>query len=186
MSNIFNAIYLVWILSEILLNRFLRSGKSDKPKADKNSELYIWLVIMLSAGIGVFISYSVPCRISSQPIVVYAGFAFIVIGIIFRFAAIKQLGKFFTVDVTIRKDHQLMQSGFYKYVRHPSYTASLLSFLGFGISMNNWISLAIVFISVLAAFINRMNVEEKVLAGQFGEQYKEYIKKTKRLIPFLY
>jgi protein-S-isoprenylcysteine O-methyltransferase Ste14 len=96
------------------------------------------------------------------------------------------LGRFFTVNVTIRIDHQLIQSGFYKYLRHPSYTGALLSFLGLGLSLNNWFSLVIVFLPTLFAFIHRMNIEENVLAEQFGKQYQDYISKTKRILPFVY
>jgi protein-S-isoprenylcysteine O-methyltransferase Ste14 len=79
-----------------------------------------------------------------------------------------------------------MQSGFYKHLRHPSYTGALLSFAGLGLSMNNWLSLILIFIPVLFAFIHRMNIEEKVLTGQFGKQYSDYIGKTNRIVPFVY
>jgi protein-S-isoprenylcysteine O-methyltransferase Ste14 len=184
--NLFNVIYIIWIASEIILNRSLRSAKTDKHSTDKHSELYIWIAAVGSIATAIFVSFWIPCLISTNASVAWAGIVLIIIGIIFRFMAIKQLGRFFTVDVTIREGHQLMQKGFYKYVRHPSYAASLLSFFGFGLSVNNWISLGIVFISVLATFIYRMNVEEGALTAQFGEQYKDYIRKTKRLIPFIY
>ncbi len=184
--NILNLIYLLWFLSEIILNSLLRSGKADKPSSDKNTLLFIWVSIIISITIGVFVS-----KISTFPIdksgqIELIGISVIIIGIIVRLVAIKQLGKFFTVNVTIRENHQLLQSGFYKFLRHPSYTGSLLSFLGFGLSLNNWLSLSIVFLPTLLAMIHRMNIEEKVLTEQFGKHYLDYIAKTKRLIPFLY
>jgi protein-S-isoprenylcysteine O-methyltransferase Ste14 len=178
--------YIIWGLSEVLLNRFVRAGKSDKQAADNHSELYIWLTIGISIAMAIYASGKFAFPIFGNAQFELIGIAVIFIGIILRFAAIKQLGKFFTVDVTIRKDHVLMQSGFYKYVRHPSYTGSLLSFLGFGISLNNWIGLALIFLPIFFSFINRMNIEEKVLKEQFGSQYTDYMKKTKRLIPFVY
>ena len=107
-------------------------------------------------------------------------------GVIFRFIAIKQLGRFFTVNVTIRNDHQLIQSGLYKYLRHPSYCGSLISFLGFGISLNNWLSIIFIIIPYSLAVMYRIKVEEKVLTEQFGKQYLDYKKHTKRIIPFIY
>ena len=186
MTILFYTTYFLWILSEILLNRLIRSGKSDKQAADKNTELYLWLSIIISVTIGVYTSFNLLFPICFNEQFRLIGIIVIIIGIIIRLISIKQLGRFFTVDVTIRKDHQLMQSGFYKYLRHPSYTGSLLSFVGFGLSLNNWVSLAIVFIPMLFAFIYRMNIEEKVLTEQFGKQYQDYISKTKRLIPFVY
>ena len=184
--NLFNLTCILWILSEVLLNRLTRSGKTDKQAADKNSELYIWISIIISITIAVFVSKMFLCSIFLNDQFRLIRILIIIIGIIMRLIAIKQLGRFFTVDVTIRKDHQLMQKGFYKYLRHPSYTGALLSFIGFGLSLNNWFSLAIVFLPVLFTFIHRINIEEKVLAEQFGEQYLDYCRKTKRLIPFLY
>ncbi len=184
--NIFHLTYIIWILSELILNRLVRSGKSDKKGADKNTELYLWLSIILFITSGVFVAiyYSAPISFNNNLNLI--GLIIITIGIIIRVISIKQLGRFFTVNVTIRKDHQLIQNGFYNYIRHPSYTGSLLSFLGFGFSLNNWLSLILVFMPILLSFIHRMNIEEKVLTEQFGKEYSDYIKRTKRLIPFLY
>ena len=184
--NIFFLTYIIWGLSEVIMNRLVRSGKNDKKGADNNTELYLWLSIIIFITIGVFVSLNFPLNIFINAQFKLIGIIIIFVGIIIRFIAIKQLGRFFTVDVTIRKDHQLIQSGFYKHLRHPSYTGSLLSFLGFGLSLNNWLSLAIVFIPTLITFIYRMNIEEKVLTEQFGKLYSDYLDKTKRLIPFIY
>jgi protein-S-isoprenylcysteine O-methyltransferase Ste14 len=110
----------------------------------------------------------------------------IALGITLRFISVKQLGKHFTVDVTIREGHELFAGGFYKYLRHPSYSASILSFLGFGVTLNNWLSLLAILAITFSAFVYRMNVEEKVLIEEFGDKYREHIKGTKRLIPFIY
>ena len=186
MNNLFYTTYFIWILSEIILNRFVRSKSTDKQGVDKKTELYLWLIIVFCVTVGTIISFNIYCPIYLNEQLKYIGLAVIVMGIIIRFIAIKQLGKFFTVDVTIRENHQLMQSGFYKLLRHPSYTGCLLSFFGFGITLNNYISLVVVFIPILSIFIYRMNVEEKVLTQQFGEKYADYMSKTKRLIPFVY
>jgi len=186
MNKLFYATYFLWILSEVILNRFVRSKSTDKQGADKRTELYLWLTIVLCITVGTIVSFNIICPIYFNESFAYLGLAVIIIGILIRFIAIKQLGKFFTVDVTIREGHQLMQSGLYKRLRHPSYTGCLLSFLGYGIALNNWIGLAIVFIPVVLIFIYRMHVEEKVLIKQFDKQYLDYIARTKRLIPFIY
>ena len=184
--NIYQIIYFIWFLSELYLNRFVRAGKTDKKYADKNTESYVWITIVVSIIIGVFVSVNFIHPIIPGDLLTLIGVIILVIGMIFRFVAIIQLGRFFTVNVTIRTGHQLVQSGLYKYLRHPSYSGSLLSFLGFGISLNNWLSLAIVILPTFFAFIYRMKIEEKVLTEQFGKQYQDYINSTKRIIPFVY
>lgn len=184
--NVFILTNFLWILSEILLNRLVRSGKADKQLTDKHTELFLWITIIASIAIGVFVSKTTYFPLVAKSETKIVGIALIFLGIVIRIIAIKQLGKFFTVDVTIRKNHQLKQSGLYKFVRHPSYTGCLLSFFGFGLSLNNWIGFFLLFLPILYSFINRINIEEKVLAEQFGADYQSYSTKTKRLVPFIY
>ena len=186
MNAVFTITYLVWGLSEVLINRLLRSKASDKSGMDKNSLGLIWLGVLIGIGLAVFISMKYSFPISDNYSVKYIGLAIIVSGIILRLIIIKSLGAFFTADVTIRQDHKLKTNGFYKFVRHPSYSASLLSFIGFGISLNNWISLLIILVVVLIVFMNRIKTEERALIGFFGEDYVAYAKSTKTLIPYIY
>jgi protein-S-isoprenylcysteine O-methyltransferase Ste14 len=110
----------------------------------------------------------------------------ILAGMVFRFMAILSLGKMFTVDVTIRDNHLIKKDGLYKTLRHPSYTGMILSFIGFGISLNNWISLIIIIVLVVPAMLYRIKIEEKLLIDHFGSDYVEYAKKTYRLVPWIY
>ncbi len=183
---LYYSIYSVWFLSEVLLNRLCRSGESDKKNADKNTLLLLWIVIILSLFLGMVVAMNSNFSLFTEPRFTYAGLVLILTGMVIRLMAVKQLGKFFTVYVTIRKGHQIMKNGFYNYVRHPSYTGSLLSFIGYGISLNNYVSLAIVLIPVVLSFLYRINIEEKALTEQFGKNYADYKKTTKRLIPFMY
>lgn len=178
--------YFCWLLSEIMVNRLMHSGKTDKKDADKNSLRIIWLAIIVSISVAVYVSMTLNMPISSSPSFEYAGLVIIWAGIIARLLIIKSLGKYFTVDVTIRPDHQLKKDGPYKYLRHPSYFASLVSFAGFGISLNNIASLVIVMCAIIAAFIFRIKIEEQALIQQFGQQYLSYKKEVKALIPFVY
>jgi protein-S-isoprenylcysteine O-methyltransferase len=110
----------------------------------------------------------------------------VVAGLILRWWAIITLGRFFTVDVTIEKDHELVEKGPFRIVRHPSYSGVLLAFVGLGLSMGNWAALLVIVIPIGSAFIHRMNVEEDALSRALGPRYTEYIKRTKRLLPFVY
>ena len=183
---IFRIIWITWLSSEVLLNVLIRSNKKDKKGNDKGSLALIWIAIAVAIFLAINISNNHRIPISNTLIIYYIGLAIIVIGMIFRFIAIFSLGRLFTVDVTIRKDHKIKKDGIYRIVRHPSYMGSLLSFAGFGISLNSWLSLAIIVILITAAFIYRIRVEEKLLIAQFGGDYLEYKKKTYYLIPWIY
>jgi protein-S-isoprenylcysteine O-methyltransferase Ste14 len=96
------------------------------------------------------------------------------------------LKKYFTVDVTIMDDHRLIRSGLYKYIRHPSYSGLLISALGLGITMVNWLSVIIIFIPQTVMILMRIKEEEIALAKRFGGDFKDYQSKTKRLVPYIY
>jgi protein-S-isoprenylcysteine O-methyltransferase Ste14 len=178
--------YSIWFLSEILINRFLRSKNTDKKHVDKGSLYLIWIIIIITNFAAVFVSNKYYFPISKDANFVYIGLILIFIGIILRLTIIATLGQFFTVDVTIKQNHKLKKDGFYKYLRHPSYSASLLSFIGFGITLNNWMSLTLVSILILIAFIIRIKIEERALIEHFGSEYLDYKKSTKGIIPFIY
>ena len=179
-------IWISWWTSETLLRRLMRSDSNDNKGLDKGSIGFIWIMITLAISSGIFFSFYSEFGISKNLLVPKAGLAIIVFGIIIRFIAIRSLGNLFTVDVTIRDGHTIKKDGIYKLIRHPSYAGSLLSFIGFGISLNNWLSLISVTILILIGFINRIRIEEKVLTDQFGAEYLAYKKRTCRLIPWIY
>jgi protein-S-isoprenylcysteine O-methyltransferase Ste14 len=176
-------IYTLWFLSEVLINILTRSKKSESRSYDQNSLGLIWIAIVSSITIGIFVAFRFP---GFNENTFFPGLALIIIGIAVRLIAIFSLKSLFTADVAIHHDHKLKTDGIFKKVRHPSYSGSLLSFLGLGLALGNWISLLIVFLPILAAFLYRINIEEKALTNNFKEEYLNYKKKTKRLIPFIY
>jgi protein-S-isoprenylcysteine O-methyltransferase Ste14 len=184
--TIFIIIWSLWFISEILLNRLFRSGIGDKMGQDRGTIRIIWITIVVANSLGIISAVFIRILISRFVIVPYIGLVLIIFGMIFRFISILSLGKLFTVDVTIRNNHKLKKTGIYHIIRHPSYLGSILSFIGFGISLNNWISLLIISIMVTIAMLNRIKVEERMLTEQFGKEYLEYMKKTYCLFPWIY
>ena len=183
---IFAATYFSWFFSEVFLSLSRRSKTSEKQNADKGSLGLIWTIIIVANFVAFYVAALFPMPIAESANIKYVGLAIIVVGVILRYSIVSSLGKYFTVNVSIAEDHKLKTDGFYKYLRHPSYSASLLSFAGYGISLNNWISLVLIVVAVSTAFLIRIRIEEEVLMGYFGEAYQDYKRKTKRLIPLIY
>jgi protein-S-isoprenylcysteine O-methyltransferase len=109
-----------------------------------------------------------------------------VAGIALRWWAIIHLGRFFTVNVAIAADHRVVDDGPYRFVRHPSYTGALMSFVGLGLTTGNWLAAVVLVVPISVAFLRRITIEERVLAAALGEPYRAYAARTKRLVPFLY
>jgi protein-S-isoprenylcysteine O-methyltransferase Ste14 len=180
---LYTAICGFWLLSEIVINIFTRTKKPARESYDKGTLGLIWVVIIVSITCGVLIAVNYP---GFNVFRYFLGFALIIAGMIIRAIAIVSLRSMFTPNVTIQNDHVLKTDGIYKRIRHPSYSGSLLSFLGLGLSLGNWISLAVIFVPVCIVFLYRINIEEQALVRNFGQAYLNYKKVTKRLIPFLY
>lgn len=184
--KLFFFIWIAWLASEILLSRIMRSGNSGKSH-DKSSLKILWITISLSVTAGVFLAKTGPAIINENYIVIYySGLVLIVSGLLIRWMAILKLRKSFTVDVAIAVNQRIEDSGIYKHIRHPSYLGSLMSFAGLSIIFNHWISLIIIFIPVLSAFLYRINIEEKVMCTVFKDEYANYIKKSWKLLPYIF
>ncbi|MEY2479266.1 MAG: hypothetical protein QOI04_193 [Verrucomicrobiota bacterium] len=178
---------LVYLISELLLTATRRSRSGTGKKQDKSTLRVVWLVILISVAAGIFVAEY--CPATALPYArssAFAGVALFVVGLLLRWWAIITLGRFFTVDVTIEKDHELVERGPFRIVRHPSYTGVLLAFVGFALSLGNWGALLVVILPISVAFIHRMNVEEDALSRALGPQYTDYMRRTKRLVPFIY
>lgn len=185
LNYVFTISIIIWLCSEIYYKRILKSG-NDAEKKDRSTLNILWVVIVPSVALGVSISKITSFTMVKENWIYYFGLALIICGVFFRWIIIRSLGKYFTVDVSIRNDHQIKKDGLYKYLRHPSYTFALLTFLGLAFYLNNWISFFIVFVPVFIVFRYRIKVEELALIERFGDEYLKYRKETKMLIPFMY
>ena len=161
---------LTYFLSELILSLAKRSQAKVVSK-DANSLRVLWIAI----GAGIWLSIQARSVWPQALLPAWcfeAGVALFVIGILLRWYSIIHLGRFFTVDVAIAADHQLIDTGPYRFVRHPSYTGALLAFIGFGLVMRNWASLLLVSVPIFFAFLYRINVEERALLAAFGDRYR--------------
>src|SRR4051812_15810065 len=173
---------LIYLVSEILLTLTRRSRSKTGRKQDRSTLGIIWLVIAVSVTAGVFVARNFPAgTLPHERMFASVGVVLFAAGLMLRWCAIIILGRFFTVDVTIEKDHELVERGPFRVVRHPSYTGVLLAFVGLALSLRNWAALFVVLMPIGAAFIHRMNVEEDALVRALGPRYAEYMRRTKRL-----
>ena len=100
-----------------------------------------------------------------------------------RRAAIRSLGKFWSLHVEMREGHEFVTSGPFAYARHPVYFSMILELLGIGLIVNAWITLAIVFAIFTPTLFARVRIEERALLAQFGDAYKKYMQRTPAIIP---
>jgi protein-S-isoprenylcysteine O-methyltransferase Ste14 len=116
----------------------------------------------------------------------WPGVALMVAGIGLRAWSTRVLGRFYTRTLLIDAGHRIVQQGPYRLVRHPGYCGSLLVWIGAGLAVSNWIVFAMVTLVCFIAYSYRMRSEEAMLVARFGDEYEDYSRRTKRLIPYVY
>ena len=181
------ALGFVYFVSELLLTVTRRARVATGEKQDRGTLRILWLVIGFSIAAGIYATFHWrAAAVSNYALCATIGLVLFLGGLILRWWAIVALGRFFTVDVQIAGDHQVVTKGPFAVMRHPSYTGALLAFAGFALSLGNWASWLIIMIPVTAAFFRRIEVEEAALTRALGENYLSYSRRTKRLIPGVY
>ncbi|MCY0880428.1 MAG: isoprenylcysteine carboxylmethyltransferase family protein [Firmicutes bacterium] len=115
--------------------------------------------------------------------VVSWGQIILAIGLIVRYGSLWQLGRFYSGTVAVQKRQQLVETGFYRVIRHPAYTGGRLMIVGLSLALNTWIGAVISAIGLWAVYVYRIRWEEALLLQTFGTPYAIYQQKTGRLFP---
>src|SRR5882757_1522773 len=175
--------YGICIVREIRLSQRLRSGP-DAQKLDRGSEFIVVSVANLAVLVGFVASILVPeLSIDTHwKRLFIAGIVVWVSGMLFRWYSIYILGRFFTYDVAVSSEQYVVESGPYRWLRHPSYLGALLAEIGLGMTLTNWIAILLPVVCLAAAYTYRIKVEEHALAESLGSPYREYMQRTWRLI----
>ncbi len=178
-------IYFIWFLSEVILYLLTRS-KDMGGNRDKKSMILIWGLLFIALALPLYLIDFENWQISSGTWLLPIGLGLLLLGILLRFVVINAQKKLFTTNRFTQHYNEFKTDGLHKYVRYPAYSASLLSFLGFGLSLNNWLALTVAVGLSFTAFAYRIHRKEKKLTDSLEVNYLIYKNTTKRLIPFLY
>jgi protein-S-isoprenylcysteine O-methyltransferase len=186
-TSVASLLGLIYVLSEFGLAVKKRAKIAETRDGDRGSLRLLWIVIVACVTLSFRLAYLLPAAgMRAAPALRALGIAIFVVGLMVRWFSIVHLGRFFTVNVAIATDHRLIDTGPYRFVRHPSYTGALMAFLGLALCLANWASLVVIVVPVFLVFLRRMQVEEGALLQALGDQYRDYMNRTKRLIPAVY
>jgi protein-S-isoprenylcysteine O-methyltransferase Ste14 len=187
LQYLFKALYLSWIATEIYVLLVTRTRSGGGTISDRGSLRVLWITIMTSITLGMWIGAAyAPTRIHNALWLPPIAVALLALGLLIRWTAIYTLGRSFSANVAIHDTQTLNRSGVFRFARHPSYTGMVLIFIAMGLSTRNWIGLAIIVLPPIVALLYRIHVEELALTSAFGNDYTDYSRSTKRLIPFVY
>ena len=124
----------------------------------------VWILISCGCLVGFLLAPKVSfLRWPDSLAIILLADLLLMAGIVLRIWSIVHLGRFFTVNVAIQEGQRVIQDGPYRFVRHPSYSGSLLSIVGLACLTFNWLGFAVIIVCSLAAYALRISVEEKAL-----------------------
>jgi len=182
---LFWAVFLFAYVPEFALVARAQPEKGEK--SDRGSLLLILLAGWIGSTAAFIVAGLRVCAMRShQKAWFAAGLAVLLGGSLLRRHCWRMLGRHFTGDVRAVADQPVIDRGAYRWVRHPSYTGGILMYLGTGLALTNWLSACIMAFATAAAYLYRVDVEERALQATLGGRYQEYMQRTKRFVPFVF
>ena len=176
-----------WIALEVAIAVGTRARRAKANVQDEGTQVLLWVVIILSLTASGWMRH---LELADMHIdhswLRPASVALLAAGLVVRISAIFTLGKWFTANVVTHAAQTIQRAGLYRVVRHPSYLGMEIIFLAIGLHAHDWACLAVAFIPPTLAVLYRIHVEEAALLGAFGEEYADYMRTTKRLLPGVY
>ena len=155
-------------------------------REDKIARYRIRLIMFLSALVVTLLDFVSIQGVAIRLILVnVVGLGLFLIGVYIRVVAMRTLDEFFLTDLKTLQNHRLVKHGVYKYIRHPAYLGTCLFSIGFPLIFSSLYGFLLM-LAVCLSYLYRIRLEETVLLEKFGDEYREYKKKTKKIIPFIY
>ena len=181
---VLEATVLVWIVGEVRMTLRRRDGARRVSIAAE--------VVLRAALVGAVL-WVAAARVLAPAAVITGGRAVFAVGavcvwlgLLLRWWSALTLGRLFTTVLTVENDQPVIESGPYRWLRHPSYLALLLACAGCGVMVGNWVGLLGSVVTVLAALVFRIRVEERAMAAALGEKYLEFARNRARVVPFVW
>ncbi|HEU5380650.1 MAG TPA: isoprenylcysteine carboxylmethyltransferase family protein [Ktedonobacteraceae bacterium] len=189
-AGIFLAACLVWNVPEWVgaLKQTAKASRKEATVQDRGSMGILigllWFGVALDFVLATFLQVT---TLTWQRTVLFGlGIGLMLLGVSLRWYAIRALGRYFTREVAVSANQQVVQSGPYHFIRHPAYSGTFLTMLGLGLALTNGAGLLVLLFCVFLGHLQRVRVEEQALAQTIGQPYIEYMRRTKRFLPGVY
>lgn len=181
---VFIALIAIWVGGE--LRARIRSRGNQRGATEEWRSLVLIAVTIYVGMLGGFLAAtkveSAAIDFARPPIFILGALS-MAAGIAFRQWAIAVLGAYFTVDVRVSDGQAVVESGPYARVAHPAYTGMAFVFVGLGLMLGNWLSLAFLTLVPAIGLVVRIKVEERAMLTGIGEPYGRFLERRARLLP---
>lgn len=168
-------------LREGVARRIWRA-EEDTP-LDRGSFRVLWAATAVGTAMAITVPLTSVGSLATPVLAFWTGIALMLLGLFVRLYAMFVLGDLFSHRVAVKDDHEVVDVGPYRWVRHPSYTGALITYLGIGVVTGNWVSVVAAVGGAVVGYSHRVRVEERALSEAL-EGYEEYAERTPyRLVP---
>jgi len=191
-DTIFEVIFLAgFVIGSVVRKVYTVPSRHNKAIKKRKSTLDIVLVGLSGVGMAMPLvylftpwldvaEYPLPTWLSWLGAVVFAG------AVVLLWRSHVDLGRHWSPTLQIRPEHTLITHGVYRYIRHPMYAAHLLWAIGQGLLLPNWLAGWIFFVTFIPFYLYRAPKEERLMLDEFGDDYRQYVKRTSGMIPCIW
>ncbi len=168
-----------------------RSNRTPVVRSDRDLRETALLVISL-AGLGLLPFFYVLtgrphfADYAFRPALAWLGLLFAAGSLILFQLTHRALGRNWSVSLDVRANHRLITDGIYQKVRHPMYSAFWLWAFAQALLLPNWVAGFSGIVGFGVLFFGRVSREERIMLDTFGDQYREYMARTHRIVPRIY
>jgi len=178
------------MLAFLIMQELLRHTPEAKTFRRGAFEKGSMLLIGVTLGIGLWLPFIVDAAgLALFPINIIEGLvalAVMLFGLGLRAWAAVTLGGYYTRTLMTTKDHKVVSTGPYAWVRHPAYLGVILLWSGFGVLSGNLLVALLFPVMFVIVYLYRISVEERMLVTELGDDYTQYQRRTRKIIPALY
>jgi len=162
----------------------LKNAASTKAKPGKDVSSLTNFALIPVAVIAIWLGYA---RVGPLPHwLFYPGLAMFLLGLALTVWAYHTLGRFFSLEVQVQREHTVLSTGSYRLLRHPGYAGVIFGFVGLGLALQSWVSVLVLLLATTTALAYRARIEERFLVAELGDEYVQYMARTKRLVPYVW
>ena len=162
----------------------LKNAASTKTKPRKDVSTLTNFALIPTAVFAIWLGYA---GVGPLPHwLLYPGLTMFLLGLAVTVWAYHTLGRFFSLEVQVQREHRVVNTGPYRLLRHPGYAGVLFGFVGLGLALQSWLSLLVLLLATTTALAYRARIEERFLVAELGDEYVLYMARTKRLLPYVW
>lgn len=176
-----------FMLGEGRLRKGPEARSRDAGPSDKGTTRVLGAVFAFSFVTYVVASFLAAFGAAKFPVrVAWAGVVGMIFGLALRMWAAVVLGSSYTRTLRIQDTQKLVQDGPYGVVRHPGYAGIVVMWISASLATGDWLAPIVIVPVMLSAYVLRISAEERMIEMAFGENFRDYARKTCRLVPFIY